>query len=180
MVDSSKITFRRLDINDTRPSFDCGDPDLNEFFCEDSKESSKQLISVTYGVEIEENLVAFFCVSNDAIRSEDTSKSRFKKIQSGIPHNKKYPSMPAVKIGRLAIIISFQSDGIGTKILDLIKMWFTEGNKTGCRFIIVDAKNNPQTLNFYKKNGFSFLDEHPACEKDYTRLMFFDLLTFKK
>lgn len=180
MVDSSKIIFRRFGVNDERLPFDCGDPDLNEFFLEDSKEGCEQLISVTYGVEIDKSLVAYFCVSNDAIRSEDTSKSRFKKIRSGIPPSKKYPSMPAVKIGRLAIINSFQGNGIGTKILDLIKMWFTEGNKTGCRFIIVDAKNKPKTLKFYKKNGFSFLDEHLACEKDHTRLMFFDLLTFKK
>ena len=88
--------------------------------------------------------------------------------------------MPAVKIGRLATASLLQGDGIGTKILDIVKMWFTKGNKTGCRFIIVDANNNPRTLSFYKKNGFLFLDEHSTSKEDKTRLMFFDLQTFKK
>ena len=60
MVDSSKLIFRRLGVNDERPPFDCGDTDLNEFFLKDSKEGCKQLISVTYGVEVDKKLVAFF------------------------------------------------------------------------------------------------------------------------
>ena len=82
--------------------------------------------------------------------------------------------------GRLATNSDFQSQGIGTRILDLIKFWFTEENKTGCRFIIVDAANNEKTLEFYKRNGFQFLDIRPEVAEDRTRLMFFDLLTFKE
>jgi len=180
LKENATIKFRRLGIFDERPSFDCGDPDLNEFFLKDSKQGTAELLSVTYAVEVEEQIVAFFCVSNDAIRSEDTSKSRFKKICSQIPRNKRYSSMPAVKIGRLAIATSFQGMGIGTRVIDIIKVWFTEGNKTGCRFIVVDAKNNSNTLRFYEKNGFSFLDTNSTSEKDSTRLMFFDFLLFKK
>jgi len=179
-VNTDNVTFRRLEADKPRPDFDCGDTDLNEFFFNDSREGSRQLISVTYAVEINNQLVAFFCVSNDAIRSDDTSKSRLRKIRNRIPCEKRYSSMPAVKIGRLATDLKFQGKGIGTHILDLIKMWFTVGNKTGCRFIIVDAVNNSSTLKFYQKNGFEFLDEHSASKTDHTRLMFFDLITFKK
>lgn len=170
------ITFRRLGVDDDRPDFDCGDADLNEFFFKDSKEGSVKLISVTYAVEKDNKLVGFFCVSNDAIRRGDTSNSKFKKIRREI----KYSSMPSVKIGRLATALDYQSKGLGTEILDLIKMWFTEANKTGCRFIIVDAINTTKTLEFYKKNGFQFLDSHSASRKDDTRLMYFDLLTFSE
>ncbi len=180
MENNLSVVFRRLNVNDQRPQFDCGDSDLNEFFIKDSIQGCEQLVSVTYAVEREGELLAFFCVSNDAIRAEDTSKNKYKKILSGMPSRKKYPSMPAVKIGRLATISKMQGNGIGTKILDLIKMWFSHGNKTGCRFIIVDAKNKPEILKFYNKNGFEFLDNHSASEKEHTRLMFFDLFTFKK
>jgi GNAT superfamily N-acetyltransferase len=179
-VNTESLTFRRLDADEPRYDFDCGDADLNEFFFKDSREGFRQLVSVTYAVEIEDEFVAFFCVSNDAIRSDDTSKSRLRKIRNRIPREKRYSSMPAVKIGRLATDLKFQGKGIGTQILDLIKMWFTVGNKTGCRFIIVDAVNNPATLNFYQRNGFEFLDEHSVSKTDQTRLMFFDLITFKK
>ena len=76
---TEEITFRRLGVDEDRADFDCGDADLNEFFANDSKEGCRQLVSVTYAVEMDSELVAFFCVSNDAIRSKDTSKSRFKK-----------------------------------------------------------------------------------------------------
>ena len=179
-MSTENITFRRLGVDEERANFDCGDTDLNEFFFTDSRDGCRQLISVTYAVEIDDELVAFFCVSNDAIRSDDTSKSRLRRIRTRIIHDKRYASMPAVKIGRFATDVKFQGKGIGTKIIDLIKMWFTVGNKTGCRFIIVDAINSPNTLRFYQKNGFEFLDEHSTSKTDHTRLMFFDLITFKR
>ena len=79
-----------------------------------------------------------------------------------------------------------------------MKLWFRDpDNKTACRLLIVDAKNEPGVLRFYEKNGFRFLfkreiDEdlytkHPVNNEEReerirnprvlkTRLMFFDLL----
>lgn len=86
--------------------------------------------------------------------------------------------MPAVKVGRLATSHDFKNKGIGTALLDFIKVWFTHGNKTGCRFIVVDAYNKPSVIRFYEKNGFQFL---VADEEDQeTRLMYFDLKTFRE
>jgi GNAT superfamily N-acetyltransferase len=80
--------------------------------------------------------------------------------------------MPAVKIGRLGINVLIQRRGIGTELLDFIKYWFTHGNKTGCRFVIVDAYNKENVINFYERNGFKFLLTDD--DKDSTRLMYFD------
>lgn len=174
-----EIIFRRLESNDERGTFDCGDNDLNDFFLNDSKIGSEQLISVTYAVEKDKELVAFFCVSNDSIRKNDTTNSGKRKLFNNVPKNKRYHSMPAVKIGRLATQKEFQRNGIGTQVLDIIKVLFTDKNKTGCRFIIVDAVNNKETLNFYIRNGFEFLNQPESSKNEHTRLMFFDLLTFK-
>lgn len=176
-MDDVKIQFTRLS-DEERPPFDCKDKDLNEFFHVDSKNGSKDLITVTYVVEANGVLAAFFCVSNDSIRVEDTTTSKFRKIRSGITPSKKFSSMPAVKIGRLATLE--KGTGLGTLILDLIKVWFTKGNKTGCRFIIVDARNSQKVINFYKRNGFDFLDTNIQIKSGRTRLMFFDLFTFVK
>ncbi|ORU91492.1 MAG: hypothetical protein A6F72_01980 [Cycloclasticus sp. symbiont of Poecilosclerida sp. N] len=169
---------RRLSTNDTRPLFDCGDADLNEFFQKDSIESYRQLLAVTYAIEQNNELVAYFSVSNDAIKKESFPKSAFKRATSFIPHCKIYSSLPAVKIGRLATSKCKQSNGIGSEILNFIKGWFTEGNKTGCRFIIVDANNNPDTIGFYEKNGFLLLSQKD--KSDDTRLLYFDLFNFRR
>lgn len=174
------IVFRRLDVDDERGCFDCGDDDLNDFFLNDSRVAYAQLIAVTYAVEVNNEFVGYFCLSNDSIRKADVeNKSRVKRVLQNIPREKRYHTLPAVKIGRLATAKKFQSRGVGTQVLDIIKMWFTEGNKTGCRFIIVDAVNDEKTLAFYKRNGFEFLNIQAVSENDKTRLMFFDLLTFK-
>ncbi len=55
-----------------------------------------------------------------------------------------------------------------------MKNWFTTNSKTGCRFLTVDAYNNPDTLNFYKKNDFEFFTSDD--ENDSTRAMYFDLI----
>lgn len=39
--------------------------------------------------------------------------------------------------------------------MTFIKDWFRhEDNKTGCRFIVVDAYNEERVLKYYDKNGF--------------------------
>jgi hypothetical protein len=49
-------------------------------------------------------------------------------------------------------------------------------HKTGCRFITVDAYNNPDTIDFYRRNDFDFLIA--GDEQDDTRQMYYDLKPF--
>lgn len=167
---------RRLELDEERPAFDCGDDDLNEFFAKDSVKSGSQLLSVTYVAVEEGEVVAFYSVSNDSIRRKDSTGSIWNRIRHPIPREKRYASLPAVKIGRLATCKDKQCNNVGTELLDYIKYSFTHGNKTGCRFIIVDAYNKDRTIRFYTKNGFEFLTS--GDEGDKTRLMYFDLITF--
>jgi GNAT superfamily N-acetyltransferase len=92
-----------------------------------------------------------------------------------------------VLIGRLGTNREFEDQGYGSAVMDFIKLWFRIGSKTECRFIIVDAYNNPRTLHYYQKNQFEFLIDEEQKEAKYmgvgvgrlplnTRLMYFDLL----
>lgn len=80
-----------------------------------------------------------------------------------------------MKIGRLGTQKSLAGQGIGREIIDYIKFLFTKSNKTGCRFITVDAHKD--AVGFYLKCGFTFFTE--ADRDDDTRLMYFDLKPFK-
>lgn len=51
---------------------------------------------------------------------------------------------------------------------------FTHGNRTGCRFITVDAYSD--AVGFYQKCGFDFISEKDR--NDITRLMYYDLKRF--
>lgn len=191
MLESFQI--RRLDYSYdfSKVNFDCNDSDLNDFFFNDCLLFQKALISVTYVIEeIDDpsNVVAFFSVSNDRISVEDFASNgqevildvntevrarvnRFKKFKKSVPHPKRLKSFPGVKIGRLGVSLPYQGKGLGKEIINYIKIFFLEKNKTGCRYILVDSYKS--AVNFYKKNGFEFLTE--GDEKDETRLMYFDL-----
>jgi len=51
---------------------------------------------------------------------------------------------------------------------------FTHGNRTGCRFITVDAYHD--AVGFYQKSGFDFISEKD--QNDATRSMYYDLKRF--
>jgi GNAT superfamily N-acetyltransferase len=171
-----QFTFRRLDLDSKIKPFDCGDSDLNEFFQKDALNYLRQLLAVTYVFENKQQTVAFFSLLNDRISGEDSEKSVFRKLRKEIPHKKHFRSYPAVKVGRFGVEQKYHNQRVGTEVMDFVKAFFTLKNKTGCRFITIDAYNYPRTINFYIKNGFSFLTSQD--EKDDTRSMYFDLMTF--
>lgn len=167
----------RLDANDFRnPAFDCGNDDLNEFFLKDSKFACSELMSVTYAWIDGDKTAAFLSLSNDSVNRRVDS-SAYNLAARRVPNSKRFMTLPAVKIGRLAVTVDKQGKNIGSLILDTVKNWFAFGNRTGCRFVVVGAINTPQTIKFYQKNGFSFLSKKD--KDDPTRLMFFDLITVK-
>lgn len=80
------------------------------------------------------------------------------------------------KIARLGVSVNFQRGGVGSEILNMFKMLFLTNNRTGCLFITVDAHNIPETIEFYKKNGF--INLWPKDRKHNTRIMWFDLSNY--
>ena len=168
----------RLSADTEIKSFDCGDADLNEFLFTDAKHYLSQLLAVTYLYEYSADIVAFFSVSNDTIsfRERTLSKTEWNRLRRTYPNRKRLNKLPAVKIGRLGVDNKYQGADIGTQLLDYIKILFIDNNKTGCRYITVDAYNNKKTITFYLKNGFNFLTVNDV--KEDTRLMYFDLKWF--
>ena len=185
----SELTEEIIQSSD---AFSCKNNDLDEFFNVDSFHYSRQLLGKTYCFRLAANvrkIVCAFTISNDSIRVDDLPNSRGKKIKSVVPREKSMRRFPGVLIGRLGVSQEFQGKGIGTELMDFIKSWFVVSNKTGCRFLIVDAYNDRNTLNYYESNGFKYLfstenqeylsifrEEETQGESLKTRLMYFDLI----
>ncbi len=177
-------------------AFSCGNEDLDDFFRRDSSNYAVQLMGKSYCFmeaigKDEYNIVGAFTVSNDSIKVYDLRPPVKNRLQRRIPNTKRMRSYPAVLIGRLGIDLKYQGLHLGDQLLLFIKRWFIHpDNKTGCRYIVVDAYNTPKTINYYQRNGFTFLYEDEADERNIfklsseaklrTRLMFYDLMTFKE
>ncbi len=163
----------RLTVDSIFKDFDCGDQDLNDFIHHEALNFQNELLAVTYLLEDDiGNTCAFFSLSNDLLKDQDYE--RWNNLSRKLPNRKRRNEYPAVKIGRFGVSVIFHGNRLGTQIIDLIKNRFTSETNTGCRFILVDAYNKPEVLNFYQKNDFTFLTEKDSAKK--TRLMYFDLI----
>lgn len=176
-------------------SFSCGDADLDEFFAKDSMLYRKKLLGKTYLFCLKDNpntIVTALSLSNDSIRITNRLADEYKDqfLENAELRDKTMKRFPGVLIGRLGTNQDFAGQGYGSAVMDFIKVYFRTESYTGCRFLIVDAMNNPDTLHYYKKNGFKYLIEDERLEAKYvgigvghlplnTRLMYFDLLDIK-
>ena len=173
--------------------FSCGDEDLNSFFTEDAFLYAEEMLGKTYCWVTKEKpyrIVALITLANDSIKAHKLSSSTRNKVQRNISNAKRGRSYPAVLIGRIGVNEEFQGLHVGSQLLDFVKAWFChKDNKTGCRFIVVDAYNKQRVLSYYANNGFKFLFKTELDEKLYyevdansdihTRLMYFDLKSYK-
>ena len=172
---ASYFQIRRLKRDEIITQFNCGDEDLNDFILNESQLYRKARLAVSYVIERTDNgqIVGFFSLANDRVSISDfenkTEFNRFRKKR--FVNDKRIRSYPAVKICRLAIDITAKGKSLGTFILDFIKTYFVVDNKTGCRFITVDAYID--AIPFYLKNNFLPLSQE--TETDHTQLLFFDL-----
>lgn len=170
-----KFSIRRLYLGDKVSVFDCEDSDLNDFLLNESDLYRQALLSVTYVLEDKRTreIVAYFSLSNDKISISDfedkTEFNRFRRHK--FVNEKRLRSYPAIKIGRLAISKSVQHQSIGTYLLEFIEDYFVVDNKSGCRFVTVDAYAD--AIPFYIKNNYQFLNNDDEDKR--TRVMYFDL-----
>lgn len=171
--------------------FSCEDKDLDDFFSNDAFIYETELLGKTYAwisVYDPSKILCLVTLANDSVKAQFIANSARNRLQRSITNAKRGLNYPAVLIGRLGVSSEFRGKGlkIGSQILDFIKGWFrSAGNKTGCRFIVVDAYNNARTLHFYEKNGFKPLYRTEMEEREFlklapeepleTRFMFFDL-----
>ena len=123
----------------------------------------KELLAVTYAIELKGEIIAMFSLCNDRldVHDFDDDRKKFKKAAKEIPHTKRgMKHYPAVKIARLAVRKGIESKGLGRSIVVFLQVFFILHNKTGCRFLTVDAY--PASVGFYEKVGFKQVAKAPS------------------
>ena len=188
--DAEKLPYTREVASYCMP-FSCQNVDLDDFFSNDAFYYDEELIGKTYAwVSASDTrlILGLVTLSNDSIKAKNIPSQARNRLQRTVTNLKRGLNFPAVLIGRLGVSSCCQGKGmkIGSQILDYLKDWFrSSDNKTGCRFLVVDAYNNERTLRFYRNNGFKTLYKTEEDERTFlqltpeeqleTRFMFFDL-----
>lgn len=155
--------------------FDCADDDLNDYYHSDVRAHQMQLLTQTYcfhpSGEPYQNSLAFVDFCNDCVKKEEITKNQLKRFSQ----QKRYPFFPAVKVTRLGVAKETAGNGIGSKLLWTIKYFFLTNNRTGCRFITVDAYDKEEILRFYvDHNDFKYYPS-AQCDARNTVPLIYDL-----
>jgi len=133
--------------------FDCGIDDYNNFLTNDARYYTEQNISQVRLLIHKQtaDIISYVALSTDSFLLDKEEKQR---ENIDIPIN----SIPALKIGKLAVDRHYKDKPYGSFMLWLALGVLEQINETGvgCRFLVVDADitQNPSTPQFYEKNDF--------------------------
>lgn len=190
--DKCQLARVTQDVLDHCKPFSCGEEDLDDFFANNAIAYEREMMGKTYCWVLREDIttiVGMVTLANAGIHTTHMQNHPRRKLNDHIAYSKQGRTYPAVLIGRLGVSEDFQGSRyrIGAQIMDFIKDWFKSyDNKTGCRFLLVDAVNNKHAIDYYERNGFRPLfprieDEKtfyniPVSEELRTRMYYFDLL----
>ncbi|MDP2955894.1 MAG: GNAT family N-acetyltransferase [Longimicrobiales bacterium] len=131
----------------TPPPFDCGEPDLTDYLCDGSAAADQRVgYSRCYLVTLPDgHLVGYFAVLADSIRL------RTKERPKGV----RYPTAPAVKLGRMGVDNGFRGRGVGTWILHyVVGLARSVAEEAGVRYVTLDALRRDSLVSWYQRYGF--------------------------
>jgi len=149
-----------------RAAFSCGEPALDRYFqTQVTQDVRRHVANCFVAVDAESGIVAgFYTIAAASIPAPDLPPEVTKKLP-------RYPSLPAVRIGRLAVDAKFQGQKLGAAVLADATARALDAAPASCT-LLVDAKND-EAVAFYEHHGFQRLVSQP-------RTLFLPLATIAK
>lgn len=150
--------FRVEQLGDThdRTAFSCGQEPLDRYFqTQLTQDIRRRVASCFVAVEQSTELVAaYYTLASAGIPLTELPADLAKKLP-------RYPSIPAVRIGRLAVDQRFQGRGLGGALLaDALRR--VMGSPPAAYALIVDAKDD-KAVAFYRHHGFIAFASQPRA-----------------
>lgn len=153
------------------------DSGIDSFFHKNTKDNFSDYRSEMMGCsfcfhtdEDSPKMVCAFSLSNSSLRTDTLPKRKRNKFNKSIPNTKRRSQYPAILIGQLCVFDGFGHLNVGDEMMNLIKtMAIDRNNDCAARFLIVDAINNTNVINYYKRNKFDFLFDSDEEELKFLR-----------
>lgn len=158
--------FEPLGDEHDRSTFRCGEEALDVYFqARASQDIRRRIANCFVVVEVMTGKVAaYYTLSAASIPLVDLPAEETKRLP-------RYPTLPAVRIGRLAVHEKYQGRGLGAAML-MNAVHRTLQDAAAAFTLLVDAKND-KAVAFYEHHGFKTLTCQP-------RTLFLPLATAQK
>jgi GNAT superfamily N-acetyltransferase len=143
-----RLVVEPLSRNHDRESFDCGQPDLNDWFRRRSSQDERRNIARTFVATADGlGVVGFYSLSTFVLAVDDLPQDLARRLP-------RYEAMPAALIGRLARDRRVRGQGVGEFLLaDAIRRTLGAGRSIAVFAIVVEAKDEAAAA-FYRSFGF--------------------------
>lgn len=142
-----------LDLAADRTKFTCGTEALDRYFRTQVSQDIKRRVSACFVANDSMGQIAgYYTLASASVLLSDLPETFAKKLP-------RYPSVPAVRMGRLAVNEIFKGKGLGSALLaDALRRAATA--EIAAYALVVDAKDE-SAAGFYAHHGFIALPEQP-------------------
>lgn len=142
-------SFEPLDSKHDSQGFSTSQASLVLFLKQQARQEMTKGVSVTYVMRLSDafQISGFYSISAHSVRATDLPETLVRKLP-------RYPQIPALLIGRLAVDSRFQGQGLGSMLLynALERAWETS-HLVGAVAVVVDAIDEAATR-FYTRFDF--------------------------
>jgi ribosomal protein S18 acetylase RimI-like enzyme len=144
---SAPFSFEALADSHDRAAFACGEEPLDRYFqSQVTQDIRRKVTNCFVAVEAASGrIAAYYTLAASSIPALDLPSEIIRKLP-------RYPSIPAVRVGRLAVDLRFQSRSLGAALIaDAARR--TLSAAPAVIALLVDAKND-KAVAFYRHLGF--------------------------
>jgi len=129
-----------------RSSFDCGSEPLNRYLREQLSQDIRRRVAACFvALADDDHIVGFYTLASANLLLTDLPASLGKKLP-------RYPTVPTVRMGRLAVDQKFKGQGLGSALLgDALHR--AARAEIAAYALMVDAKNEA-AAGFYRHHSF--------------------------
>lgn len=143
----------RLDAGHERVAFDCGVPALDRYLREQVNQDVRRHITACFVALTEESrVIAYYTLASASLLLADLPAEQSRRLP-------RYPTVPAVRLGRLAVDRHCAGQGLGGALLaDALLRAVRPG--IAAHALLVDAKDERAAAS-YRHHGFLSLPDTP-------------------
>lgn len=142
-----------LDLDTDRSGFECGVEPLDRYFKTQVSQDIKRRVTACFtALDSSGRVAGYYTLASASILLTDLAESLAKKLP-------RYPNVPAVRMGRLAVDQDFKGKGLGAALLaDALRRAVTA--EIAAYAFVVDAKDE-SAAEFYAHHGFRATADNP-------------------
>jgi ribosomal protein S18 acetylase RimI-like enzyme len=149
----SLLRITALDTHADRSTFSCGVEPLDRYFQQQVTQDIRRRITACFvALTDEQHIAGYYTLAASSVLLTDLPPDMRKKLP-------RYPSVPVVRMGRLAVSLALKGRGLGGALLaDALHR--TSRAEVAAYALVVDAKDE-QAVDFYRHHGFIQLPDTP-------------------